>query len=397
MNRFTIGRGTHNDIVLAEATVSSNHAELIINDRGVPQLRDNNSKNGTFVNNVKISGIITLRPGDRVRFGKENWDWESFLTGGFRPSQNINRQQPHSMPVMQSTGSSSKMIWIGGAAGLFVITILALFVFTSAGKTMFKKVFGSDTAQNGYTAKRKITYDISCLRDSTPSDQMIGLGDEMRNEMIKKADPVPIEDEVKVGDEVYESIRKDVQFLSSGPYVNRVRTILNKLIPLIDSPRGFKYKYYVINSKEINAFTAGGKIFVYTGIMDFAKNEDELACVLGHEIYHNELGHINQKLKAQKFMQKLFGNEGAVIAQMADALFGQAFNQDEETLSDLHGLDLAIKAGYKGCAIIDLWERMAQKENQNEIEKWFRSHPYGKQRSGCIRHHIKSNYDVDCK
>jgi predicted Zn-dependent protease len=159
----------------------------------------------------------------------------------------------------------------------------------------------------------------------------------------------------------------------------------------------FNYEWHIINAKEINAFTAGGQIFITTGIIDFAKSDDELACVIGHEIYHNELGHITDKLREMKMANNILGDGLGEIAMVASNLLTGSFNQENEAYCDMYGLDLAVKAGYNGCSAIDLWQRMSENENsKDEISKLFRSHPYSADRSNCIHHHIDQNYKEKC-
>lgn len=393
MFKFTIGRDTGNDVVISDPTVSSWHAALYINNQGLPEIEDLQSRNGTFVNNQRVTGKKMLKPGDRVVLGKTAWDWEKFLTGA-----GSGRAVVSENGTAPAAARGGMLKAVAGGVAILLVVFGAFGTLTEPGRKLLAPILGRDSS--GAAEKkpaRVIKYDISCLRDSSASDRMIGVGSDIEDEIIRNAPPVPLEDEVSVGEEVLESIRNQYTFLSSGPHFDRVKRIMNKLVPNIDSARGFRYTFYVVQSDDINAFTAGGKVFVFTGILDFAKSDDEVACVLGHEIYHNELGHINKKLRKHVAMKKVFGDQAGIFAQMADALFGQAFNQDEETLCDLHGLDLAMKIGYKGCSITQLWERMAKDENPNEMEKWFRSHPYGKQRAACIRHHIKTNYDTDCQ
>lgn len=64
----TMGRQPNNVVVVAEAGVSRQHAEIVKTDEGYV-LRDLNSTNGTFVNQRKIPGDYLLRDGDRVRLG----------------------------------------------------------------------------------------------------------------------------------------------------------------------------------------------------------------------------------------------------------------------------------------------------------------------------------------
>jgi hypothetical protein len=56
------------DIVLADPRVSRRHATLHLLDSG-PAIEDLGSSNGTFVNELRITGVMALAPGDRVRLG----------------------------------------------------------------------------------------------------------------------------------------------------------------------------------------------------------------------------------------------------------------------------------------------------------------------------------------
>lgn len=63
-----IGRSRESDIFLVDPSVSRNHALLDVRD-GNLIVRDAGSTNGTFVNGERVQ-LRTLRPGDRVAFGK---------------------------------------------------------------------------------------------------------------------------------------------------------------------------------------------------------------------------------------------------------------------------------------------------------------------------------------
>jgi pSer/pThr/pTyr-binding forkhead associated (FHA) protein len=68
--RISIGRTSENDIVLENRGVSRRHAQIEFNDNAAVII-DNESLNGTFVNNRKISEEI-LRDNDIVTIGKYN-------------------------------------------------------------------------------------------------------------------------------------------------------------------------------------------------------------------------------------------------------------------------------------------------------------------------------------
>jgi hypothetical protein len=69
-----IGRGTHNDIVIPEASISTMHAFVRIDEAGKFYVQDMMSKNGTYVFNQRVPALGTGEPlpfstGDRIRFG----------------------------------------------------------------------------------------------------------------------------------------------------------------------------------------------------------------------------------------------------------------------------------------------------------------------------------------
>jgi hypothetical protein len=66
--RTTIGRHSDNDILIANLTISNHHA-TITNEGGDFYIQDNNSTNGTFINEIKINKSI-VKAGDNVRLGK---------------------------------------------------------------------------------------------------------------------------------------------------------------------------------------------------------------------------------------------------------------------------------------------------------------------------------------
>jgi pSer/pThr/pTyr-binding forkhead associated (FHA) protein len=73
--RHSVGRansGENTDIPLAEGTISSRHAAIVVDGgSGAIMVEDTGSTNGTFVNDEHLgfNGRRELRDGDRIRFG----------------------------------------------------------------------------------------------------------------------------------------------------------------------------------------------------------------------------------------------------------------------------------------------------------------------------------------
>jgi predicted Zn-dependent protease len=159
-------------------------------------------------------------------------------------------------------------------------------------------------------------------------------------------------------------------------YVNRVRAIANRLIPTVGAFRAdalrWNWEVSVITSKEINAWCMpGGKIAVYTGLIDSLKiTDDELAAVMGHEIAHALREHGREKA-SQQMAQKMVigvgaailgvGQVGANLAGLAaQVTYGLPNSREFEREADRIGVELAARAGYDPRAAITLWQKMGQ-------------------------------------
>ena len=70
--RITIGRVAENDLQLADDKVSRHHAVIERQDGGRVVLHDLSSRNGTFVDGVRLSGSRVLVGGEQLRFGDEH-------------------------------------------------------------------------------------------------------------------------------------------------------------------------------------------------------------------------------------------------------------------------------------------------------------------------------------
>ena len=68
VERTTVGRVEDNAFQIADGSVSSHHAEIILRGEDII-VRDLNSTNGSYINNEKITEMV-LKPGQTLRFGQ---------------------------------------------------------------------------------------------------------------------------------------------------------------------------------------------------------------------------------------------------------------------------------------------------------------------------------------
>ncbi len=154
---------------------------------------------------------------------------------------------------------------------------------------------------------------------------------------------------------------------------------------------GYQWEYNLVASNDVNAWAMpGGKIVVYTGLLDVTQNEAALAVVLGHEIAHALAQHGNERM-SQGLITQLGGAALSLALsskpQQTQQLFMQAYgigsavgytlphSRNQEYEADKLGLIYAALAGYNPREAIPLWQRMEAANNGQKPPEFLSTHP----------------------
>lgn len=157
----------------------------------------------------------------------------------------------------------------------------------------------------------------------------------------------------------------------------------------------------VFVDKNPNAFALpGGKVGVYTGIFDVARNQDQLAAVVGHEIGHVIERHhderVTRQMGASGVVQLLgviagakYGDGGSQLATQGGSLLAQGGfllpgTREQETEADVVGQRLMAQAGFDPRQAVDLWQNMLGASGSRPPE-WLSTHPDPRSRIGELR------------
>ena len=135
----------------------------------------------------------------------------------------------------------------------------------------------------------------------------------------------------------------------------------------------------------------GGKIAVYTGILDVTKNKNGLAAIMGHEVAHAVAKH-----SVERASRGVLLNTGARIIDIASGgvlsdinrttgmdtvgLLAQLgimnpFNRKQESEADYLGMIFSSLSGYDIRETVKIWERMKEANKGKEPPEFMSTHP----------------------
>ncbi|MDT0646667.1 M48 family metallopeptidase [Zunongwangia sp. F260] len=155
--------------------------------------------------------------------------------------------------------------------------------------------------------------------------------------------------------------------------------------------QGFEWEIQLVKDDQVNAFAMpGGKVVIYTGILDVAETRTGLATVMAHEIAHALADHGAQRMSAAQLQQvggAVVGVAAGGQSQATQQIIAQAygigsqvggmlpFSRSHEAEADRIGLTLMAIAGYDPDEAAELWRRMAAQSDGQAPPEFLSTHP----------------------
>eukprot|EP00892_Ulva_mutabilis_P001820 jgi/Ulvmu1/11639/UM008_0043.1 len=174
---------------------------------------------------------------------------------------------------------------------------------------------------------------------------------------------------------------------------------VHKLDFLPSHLKNIDWRVTVVESNTVNAMAApGGRIIVYTGIMDLLTRRDELAAVIAHEMAHVLARHSAEAMTAALVTLPL--RVGAALAlesgsgvfdAMHNVLVALPASRAAEGEADTIGMQLAARACYKPAGMISMLSKLENMEGRMRAEKkpaFMRTHPLTSERIEAARRQI---------
>lgn len=203
----------------------------------------------------------------------------------------------------------------------------------------------------------------------------------------------------KMGATAFSDLKKK-QPLDTDPKANAyVSCVAHAILSSLPGDEGVGWEIEVFKDDTPNAFALPGKkIGVHSGILSVAKNQDQLATVIGHEVGHVRAHHSAERLSQQTAAQGAL-LVGAIIAGTSDntqkglvmgalgagVTYGvlMPFSRTQESEADMIGLKLMAQAGFNPDESVVLWENMAAAD-KNKTPEFLSTHPSDQTRMSAL-------------
>ena len=203
--------------------------------------------------------------------------------------------------------------------------------------------------------------------------------------------------------QIYEKVKEKEKMSDDKKTLNEIKDIGKRMEDSIseyfyraglDDPTvNFDWEYILIDNKKIkNAWCMpGGKIAVYTGILEVTKNTNGLASVMGHEIAHAVAKHSVERASRSVLLntstQLIDIFSGGKLSQVnrvtginTVGLLSQIgilnpFSRKQESEADYLGLIFSSLSGYDIRETVKIWERMKAANKGKEPQEFMSTHP----------------------
>lgn len=219
-----------------------------------------------------------------------------------------------------------------------------------------------------------------------------------RNEVILISTP----SEIAMGKALHKKIIRQQKLSTNQSQIKRIEAIGARLVQVSDR-QDYQYHFYLIDRNELNAFTIpGGNVYIYSGLVNRLKNDDQIASVLAHEIGHCAAKHTVKKFQTAMgynlvgslvFNYFEMGALSKKVAQMSSKtvmnLVSSAYSRKDEYEADRLGVKYLYLAKYDMQGAVDSLGLLKQASKGPKTPIMLRSHPYLESRIKFVKEEIE--------
>ncbi|MBL4850676.1 MAG: M48 family metallopeptidase [Gammaproteobacteria bacterium] len=192
----------------------------------------------------------------------------------------------------------------------------------------------------------------------------------------------------QMGAAAYQETKKGTPISKNSKSNAYISCIADAIVAKVEPDKAWEVT--VFDSEQVNAFALpGGKIGIYTGLLSVAKNQHQLATVIGHEIAHVTARHGNARVSASTLTQvglaaaQILAGSASREKQQLLGLLGLGaqvgillpYGRGQESESDILGLVYMASAGFDPRQSVPLWQNMAKASGGKAPPELLSTHP----------------------
>jgi len=203
---------------------------------------------------------------------------------------------------------------------------------------------------------------------------------------------IPVSVEEAIGAAGLDELTASETPCASPEVVGAVQDVLSELVAQRKGS-GYTFEVTVLQSPDVNAFAVpGGKLFVYSGLLELTEDPSELAAVLGHEMEHilgrHTLRRLVHRVGIGVALGALIGDSSELVVTLgalAGDLGALEFGRDHERAADVVGLELLTGAGFDPAAAPRFFGKLAESQGETgsaleSAAAFLSTHPSGAER-----------------
>jgi beta-barrel assembly-enhancing protease len=175
--------------------------------------------------------------------------------------------------------------------------------------------------------------------------------------------------ELQIGQQVYQQLNQKGEIIRSSPYYTTLNSIAARITPVANKKYFTPFHFILVHESQPNAFAVpGGNVYVTDSMMNFAKNKEELAGVICHEVSH-DIHHDVYDLYVKDQRLSLYATGLSLLlgggrSQLANTLINLAanvqslhFSRDVEHNADYTGAYICAQSGINPNGMVWLMEQ----------------------------------------
>lgn len=195
--------------------------------------------------------------------------------------------------------------------------------------------------------------------------------------------------EQKLGDKIVEFLKQSYDQVEDDSVVMLIDKMKERICDN-NKINPSTIKILVLKSSDINAFALpGDNLAVFTGIIEFCNNPEELSSVMAHEIAHIQYRHLMKKLTKEVGISVLGtlagGNSGnEIMRDIVRTISSTSFDREMEREADTTAVRYLAKANINPENFANLLYRLSKKTDVPENFEWISDHPKSKDRTAEI-------------